>query len=600
MVPSPRKRVTRASFNQTWDDSDAATFDPSSLPVARIPRGWERKQEIKRTEQGREKKIWRRIGLRSRASNTVEEDDDEEHDARSRAVKKQQHMSPKAMEKTASKSNGKKRAFKATRYDRRKSVLPSKEVSCFPKKHANRKPGKKKTQLDDSLLDEQEEGDDSEQEQDAIGADLSYETLGDVLPVHESKAEEAHVLPLQEDRRSTFTFSVYPEHVEVSFEHEVPAKPIEDCEEELELDAPMEDATITRLFRSPCKHSRDPSEDVSQPLQYPELPQTDSDEVASDVPILTYDNGQYVEMQDAKETEADAQDAYSDAEAHGLLAEGDVPLEIGEQEGAAAETSAEVPEELYSAQEQIPADMSGTTGLAPSDIVYPSLPVEITQDDAEDQPVSSLSASQNELNEEEPPSSNAVQEESPEQSVNIDIDMEDELVEEGAPDTTADEEFTEASLQLDILRNAETEQTEQPAAVTPEPLATSADAEQDDRRTTTSDELPITDAAPSDNATMDGPRADDITDGLTLSFTPAKTPTSDPAPRKLHSPPPPPTQSGYDDATMTIALDDDTALLKDFLTRAAASKAEKAAVLTHRRESLQNRRDSDVIRHALA
>tara|TARA_R110002003_G_scaffold878_14_gene21778 strand:+ start:212 stop:1444 length:1233 start_codon:yes stop_codon:yes gene_type:complete len=51
---------------------------------------------------------------------------------------------------------------------------------------------------------------------------------------------------------------------------------------------------------------------------------------------------------------------------------------------------------------------------------------------------------------------------------------------------------------------------------------------------------------------------------------------------------------------MTIALDDDTALLKDFLNRAAASKAEKAAVLTHRRESLQNRRDSDVIRHALA
>jgi hypothetical protein len=51
---------------------------------------------------------------------------------------------------------------------------------------------------------------------------------------------------------------------------------------------------------------------------------------------------------------------------------------------------------------------------------------------------------------------------------------------------------------------------------------------------------------------------------------------------------------------MTVAFDDDTAVLKDFLTRAAASKAEKAAVTTHKRESLQNRRDSDVIRHALA
>jgi hypothetical protein len=129
MVPSPRKRATRASFNQTWDGTDAATLDPSSLPIARIPRGWERKQETTKTEEGREKKIWRRFNLRSRASDAADEVDEEEHDARSRAVKKQQHMSPKAMEKSAAKSNGKKRTFKATRWDRRKSVLPSRTTS---------------------------------------------------------------------------------------------------------------------------------------------------------------------------------------------------------------------------------------------------------------------------------------------------------------------------------------------------------------------------------------------------------------------------------------------------------------------------------------
>jgi hypothetical protein len=92
---------------------------------------------------------------------------------------------------------------------------------------------------------------------------------------------------------------------------------------------------------------------------------------------------------------------------------------------------------------------------------------------------------------------------------------------------------------------------------------------------------------------------DDITNGLTLSFTPAKASSAVATPRKLHSPPPPPRiESGADDVTMTVAIDDDTAILKDFLNRAAASKAEKAA--THRRESLQNRRDSDVIRNALA
>jgi hypothetical protein len=129
MLTSPRKRVTRASFNQTWDDTDAALLDPSSLPVARIPRGWERKQETKRTNQGRDKKIWRRFNLRSRASDVTEEVE-EEHDAQSRAVKKQQHMSPKAMEKRSTKANGKQRAFKATRWDRRKSVLPSEDIDA--------------------------------------------------------------------------------------------------------------------------------------------------------------------------------------------------------------------------------------------------------------------------------------------------------------------------------------------------------------------------------------------------------------------------------------------------------------------------------------
>lgn len=129
MAPSPRKRAPRTTtpaFDQTWDDSDTAFLDPNSLPVAKIPRGWERKQQITKVGEGKEKKIWRRINLRSRADNTPEEQDEEveEHDVRARAVKRRQHMSPKAMEKTTARPNGKKRAFKATRWDRRKSVLP--------------------------------------------------------------------------------------------------------------------------------------------------------------------------------------------------------------------------------------------------------------------------------------------------------------------------------------------------------------------------------------------------------------------------------------------------------------------------------------------
>lgn len=134
MAPSPRKRATPTAkttlFNTTWNDSDAALFDPSTLPVAKIPRAWERKQEIKRIGHGKEKKIWRRFNLRSRVDNTPQDDaDDEEQDALSRPVKRRQHISPKAMEKTSTRPNAKKRAFKATRWDRRKSVLPSRRLT---------------------------------------------------------------------------------------------------------------------------------------------------------------------------------------------------------------------------------------------------------------------------------------------------------------------------------------------------------------------------------------------------------------------------------------------------------------------------------------
>jgi flagellar biosynthesis GTPase FlhF len=133
MVPSPPKRASHTTtFDTTWNESDAASFDPNALRVGKIPRGWERKQEVKKSGEGKEKKIWRRFNLRSRADTTTqeEEEDEEEYDARSRAVKRRQHMSPKAMEKTTGKLNGKKRAFKATRWDRRKSVLPSRTFTA--------------------------------------------------------------------------------------------------------------------------------------------------------------------------------------------------------------------------------------------------------------------------------------------------------------------------------------------------------------------------------------------------------------------------------------------------------------------------------------
>lgn len=125
-VLSPRKRLPPAPFNQTWHETDTAHLDPSALPVARIPRGWERKREVKQASDGKAKSIWRRINLRpSNTSSqqdhgTEEDDDDDDDEAQSRAVKRRQRVSPRAMEKL----QGTKRAFQGTRWDRRKSTLP--------------------------------------------------------------------------------------------------------------------------------------------------------------------------------------------------------------------------------------------------------------------------------------------------------------------------------------------------------------------------------------------------------------------------------------------------------------------------------------------
>lgn len=134
-------------------------------------------------------------------------------------------------------------------------------------------------------------------------------------------------------------------------------------------------------------------------------------------------------------------------------------------------------------------------------------------------------------------------------------------------DESNDGEITEASLQLDIQDeyDREGELASQPTTATSTPAA-----------------------------------ASDITDGLTLASTPVKASSREHTPKKLHSPPPPlRLETGPEDATMTLAIDDDTAILKSFLSRAAASKAERSAIIT-RRSSLENRRDSDIVRHALA
>jgi hypothetical protein len=361
----------------------------------------------------------------------------------------------------------------------------------------------------------------------------------------------------QEKKRSTFTFTV-----EADTSAEVPgfeALPAIDAQQ-----ADVQDATITRLFRSPTKNNTTQSLESSADILYPELPRSNSEELE---PAAA----------------ADMDDNMFDAE--------EIEVRVEQGEGLATELEALVggiEEEVDSGSAEAPATPATDVPEASEEIVYPALPTEIPSSEAVESSAVSPLGSHAEL---------AI-ENGERELESEDIDMEDDIVLDDAEGASPDEEFTEESLQLHILRNYEE------AGLGGEPELLEATEEVDTQGTALMKESYNEENVQEEEAPAEPTVSQvvDITDGLTLSFTPAKASSATPTPRKLHSPPPPPMQSAQDDVTMTIALDDDTALLKDFLNRAKANKAkaEKAAVLTHRRESLQNRRDSDVIRHALA
>ncbi|KAJ4371606.1 hypothetical protein N0V83_004826 [Neocucurbitaria cava] len=451
---------------------------------------------------------------------------------------------------------------------------------------------KKIAHIEDSLGETGEANEDDSHAQEEDNSEVEFTNEQPIEPVES-------LLPEVEERRSTFTFTMDASTVDDLPDYES-LDELQETNQKL-VPEPTEDATLTNLFRSPAKrvslrYSSSPSK-----LQYPELPLSDNQQTEMEPPIEAGEPREVVEQV--------------------------VESGIVEKASAGAETDGEYAIELFdNIEETEPTEMDceGAQDTleeapTPADITYPELPTEI-----QEASTPSLAFEEGESEGDDVEISEIIIGAPLEEGVQDDDTTEAEVLSpiEGE---ASDEEFTEASLQLNIQREyeeAQRKEHEMDSDTHMEQTAATSDTIVDEVRkhidevgqepedavapqTITSPakvcEQVQPELAPSPKQNSAATPIDDIADGLTLSFTPAKSPSVDPTPRKLHSPPPPPRDlSGPEDVTMTVAIDDDTALLKDFLNRAAASKAEKAATITHRRESLQNRRDSDVIRHALA
>ncbi|KAI4617138.1 uncharacterized protein J4E87_008378 [Alternaria ethzedia] len=554
MVFTPRKRAApTATFDNTWNETNAAFLDPNALPVSKIPRGWERKQEVKRVGEGKEKKIWRRFNLRSRADDTPQEaEDEEERDARSRPVKRRQHMSPKAMEKSTSKLGGKKRAFKATRWDRRKSVLPRKRA----------------TQTEDPAIGANDEVDSEEEGESAHtveGEDSINETDTNIIEQTQSLEDISSTY----EETSTFTFAVDAPTAETT-DYEI----IDADDQEQEEAVSTQDATLAKLFRSPLREQSNIPTASPEKVEYPELPLSDNLEAEAETAMTEVVSTEMISKV-TEETNQGETISVCEGPRENVKISDEVVKQQDETMHEETDPVSETPEP--GTQLQYPALPLEDTTTSP----LPALDEDVSEEDEEDVELSEVELAT---------STDAVRKE--------DILNSSEAVDR-------EDEFTEASLQLNILRDYQAalqEHSLAPTAVQSEPNEFEQEEMDDSMRPEEQPASPEALQSPAQDLAMaDAPASAsiDIADGLTFSFTPSK--PQSPAPRRLHSPPPPPRpESGPDDVTMTVAIDDDTAILKDFLTRAAASKAEKAAVTTHKRESLQNRRDSDIIKHALA
>lgn len=422
-------------------------------------------------------------------------------------------------------------------------------------------------------------------EDDDTTQDVTEDEIHSLVEVDETTQRTGEhpkvIIPASEDRRSTFTFTVDSNAAEDLPDHE-----------SLDGHEATEEAALTNFFRSPIKGLSADVVGSPEKVFYPRLPQSDDAEMEMEI----------------------ADELIAETEEPGKVEEEDVEAAVsGYRESDDVALEAEIREEAGTAHTGPDSPVLST------EIVYPALPILSDASNCEGEDAEMLETTSEVSGDEA-----------------SDIEGGDEAPAQVSAKGDSDEDFTEATLQLAILREyAEAREKNHPVApVSNDESVQSRSSGPDEAEPRIGTDIDIImDCGPVveevshdteisgaeevepqaynelDEAALQSPprasqgdpeaQVDDITDGLTLSFTPARVASVEPTPRKLHSPPPPPrAEFGPDDATMTIAIDDDTAILKEFLNRAAASKAEKAA--THRRESLQNRRDSDVIRHALA
>ncbi|KAF2200425.1 hypothetical protein GQ43DRAFT_464008 [Delitschia confertaspora ATCC 74209] len=616
MASSPRKRV-RSTFDQTWQETDAAFLDPSSLPIPKLPRAWERKPETTTTRDGKQRKIYRRIGTRSQSDNTNNSSMEEVEDVGSgRAVKKLRVRSNDTSDEVPS-VKAKARSSRATRYDRRQSALPRKMVS----------------HNDVDTLDARHE---------VVGHEHDApEEPSENFECEDEKSETTAPEPpiTEQDNGGDFSFQLgLPQHDLIAQQENPEAI---GCDQETapesfstqdELSMPLVSLSSRKLSNG-LLNSR-PDEEI----QDTEVPQVEEAEERVTAPVSAREGaviahegavhdpdqsktGSHEDVEykhDVSQERTESGNVHmnnsEDAVPEPTTIDGTAVLEVSEPHLVEVELPVKSDEALTVSETATPGiyDVPQTNFPRFNEPVHvdSTLPTPSTNETIDDGKAKTTETTMNN----EPPSVLQVEEDA--EMSSSPEELATSIAENGSADddhaSNQDVEDTEmpdaheesvtpvshkASIGLVKLSDEGVQDAEMAAPVE-EILPQAEDIPADEGIPSSVHNVEKAEATSASEAPSDAlfeEAVNDITNGLTLGSSNSSSIEAEPQKQQTSSSSL--AEPGSDE--IGIQLDDDTALLKDFLNRAAASKASKAVVIS-RRESLQNRRDSGAVRQALA
>ncbi|KAL1651903.1 hypothetical protein SLS58_000026 [Diplodia intermedia] len=574
--PQQEQPVRPASFGATWNESDASFLQPGAVPLPKAHRAWERQPHSPFKRNGKYRKVWKRYELRSEPDpQPGPANMEKKSPAKSprKVVKKRALDVPADPTATPGRRAPKSKAFAPTRWEtprRHSGRIASRKIAqpIFA-----RDPSPELAHADDltsTTKDIYEDGGVEKDVQESLQKELSLDDMQDqqmagvqknseVIPVPatDAKLEDDTTAEDDEAKESQLeTISSESVSQNLAVEEESEPQSIE-ATEEPNVAGPDLEAPAIAGPSSPSQKATDP--EIQQEFE-------DMATVGDSIPEETSPgavesiSGEEQEQADHVQSETDmaAQSASPIEEEKRVVSEeeGEQMQEQSEEAEVVADAATEdqTPHNFSEAQ---PAESSVQNDSKDEQTVAEAN-VDTTTKDAEQ--LSSETSANNPLFTE-----NAITQE--EYNMSLEQQLQTDAAEALGSDSALDED--EAS-----LSDEETDETE----VLDENgfmLTEDPESDEDDAANIPSPSL----------SAAESPKFSSIADTLTLNL-PDRTPPKNRPTQEITEEPASP-------------IDEDTAFLKDFLSRAGASKASREATVTQL-ETMTKRRDSDVVRQALS